>query len=162
MYQKNHNGKKRAGILCLGALLALSAALLSGCVQTGTDTGSGASGTSEGAAAQAESQEEAAVTVTATELLTAYEDNAVAADASYKGKKLQITGTVSDMGTDILDQTYVILQNDNEEYSIVGVQCYFADGSAVASLSKGDTITVTGTGDGQVVHVSVKDCQLAQ
>lgn len=103
------------------------------------------------------------VIVTAIELCKAYDENEVNADNLYKNKTLEITGTIESIGKDMLDDTYVTLE-DGETYSLKNVQCYFKDKTEidkVASLKKGDEITIIGQGDGAVLGKPiVKNCKI--
>ena len=100
-----------------------------------------------------------AIKITATKLYGDYKANEVAADASYKGKTLEITGTVSDIKKDITDTLYVTLKGD--QY-FGDVQCYFNDKytSQLASLKKGQQLTVMGKCDGLLMNVLVKNCDI--
>ena len=108
--------------------------------------------------------EETAIEVTAVDLIAAYDENEVSADNEYKDKTLKITGTVSDIGVDVANRSYIMLKDENDPYAILGVQCYFEDDQkdAIAQLKKGDAVTVTGTCEGKVVSVSIKDCQVTK
>lgn len=108
--------------------------------------------------------EETAIEVTAVDLIAAYDENEVSADNEYKDKTLKITGTVSDIGVDVANRSYIMLKDENDPYAILGVQCYFEDDQkdAIAQLKKGDAVTVTGTCEGKVVSVSIKDCQITK
>ena len=110
------------------------------------------------------SAEEAAVEVSAVDLINAYDENAVSADSQYKDKTLKITGTVSSIGVDVADRAYIMLKDENDPYAILGVQCYFEEDQkdSLTSLKEGDTVTVIGTCEGQVVSVSVKNCQITK
>lgn len=110
------------------------------------------------------SAEEAAVEVSAVDLINAYDENAVSADSQYKDKTLKITGTVSSIGVDVADRAYIMLKDENDPYAILGVQCYFEEDQkdSLTSLKEGDTVTVIGTCEGQVVSVSVKNCQITE
>ena len=98
-----------------------------------------------------------AIVITPADLFAAYDSNEVAADNKYKGKMLKITGTIKDIGKDILDDAYITL--DCGEL-IVSVQCYFKSNQldAVAELAKDQTITIVGTCRGQSMNVLIKDC----
>ena len=102
--------------------------------------------------------------VKAVDLITAYDENAVAADKEYKDKTLKITGTISSIGVDIAEQAYLVLTDENDPYAILGVQCYFGkeQEDTLTNLKEGDTVTLTGRCEGKVINVSVKDCQLAE
>lgn len=101
------------------------------------------------------------IEVTAKDLLAAYDKNTVAADNTYKGQLLKVTGTVGSIGKDILDSAYVTLTN-GEPYALVSVQCYFAKDNLddIATLKEGDTVTITGKCDGSTLNVALKQCDL--
>lgn len=103
-----------------------------------------------------------AVEVKAVDIITAYEENEVAADDQYKDQLLKITGVVKSVGTDVADRAYVMLADERNEYALLGVQCYFDEENkdSLADLKEGDTVTISGTCEGKVVSVSVKHCQL--
>ncbi len=118
---------------------------------------------SAGVSSQAPSQpKEPELAVSATDLLTAYDENGVNADNQYKGKYLKVTGTVGSVGTDILGDAYITLKNENNKYAIIRVQCYFDDNNtdAIASLKEGDSVSITGTCSGSTGNVILKDCDV--
>ena len=49
--------------------------------------------------------------VTATQMLADYEANEVAADQKYKGNMVEVSGTIKNIGKDILDTPYVETEN---------------------------------------------------
>ncbi len=100
--------------------------------------------------------------ITATDLLTAYDENGVQADNQYKGKYLKVTGTVGNIGTDILGDAYVTLKNENSKYAIISVQCYFDDNNTdtIANLKEGDSVSITGTCSGSTGNVILKGCDV--
>lgn len=102
------------------------------------------------------------IEISATDLLAAYADNEVAADNEYKGQLLRVTGTVGSIGKDILDAAYVTLKNDESEYSIISVQCYFDKDNLddIAALHEGDTVTIRGTCNGSAGNVLLKKCDV--
>jgi len=101
------------------------------------------------------------IEVSATDLLAAYEENTVSADNQYKDQLLKVTGTVGSIGKDILDDAYVTLTND-DEYSLISVQCYFAKDNldGIATLKEGDTVSIIGKCDGSTLNVLLKNCDL--
>ena len=101
------------------------------------------------------------IEVSATDLLAAYGENTVSADNQYKGQLLKVTGTVGSIGKDILDDAYVTLTND-DEYSLISVQCYFAKDNldGIATLKEGDTVSIIGKCDGSTLNVLLKNCDL--
>ena len=82
-------------------------------------------------------------TVTAVQLYKEFDDNQIAAKKKYGGQRYQITGTVDDIGRDILDTTYVTLKTGDPMWS---VQCMFSrdEEDAVGALSKGDRVSIEG------------------
>lgn len=103
------------------------------------------------------SQGEAAFSGSAATLYSAYEENEVAADAKYKGQILEISGTISNIGKDIMNEPYVALKTGH----VLGeVQCMFSksDSNQLASLRKGQKITVKGKCGGKMMNVILRNC----
>jgi hypothetical protein len=96
------------------------------------------------------------ITVSATTLYAAYEANTVSADNLYKNKVIAIEGKVLNVGTDILGDAYVILAGD--KYDVWGIQCYFKNPQALANLTPGMNVRITGEVDSYLINVIVKDC----
>jgi hypothetical protein len=109
--------------------------------------------------AAAETPKQADIVISAPQLYKDYEANGVAADQKYKGKLVEVSGTVDNIDKDILDEIYVTLKGD--EY-FGSVQCYFADEftDQTAKLTKGQKLTVIGTCDGKIMNVLMKDCSI--
>jgi len=80
--------------------------------------------TSSGNQSQSGSEPSVAVRVTATQLFADYEANEVSADEKDKGKAVLVSGTIENIGKDLLDTLYVTLKTDNP---IIGVQCACSD-----------------------------------
>ena len=108
-----------------------------------------------------EETKETAIVITASELYSAYRTNEVSADTMYKGKLIELTGTIDTIGKDILDNPYVSFKTGE----ILGsVQCMLAD-SAIAqagSLTPGTKITLQGRGNGYLLNALLKDCTIVQ
>lgn len=98
-----------------------------------------------------------AIVVTAKELYSAYDNNEIAAEKKYTGQQIKLTGTIDDIGLDILNDAYITL--DCGQY-ILSVQCYFEDDQldAVAELQKGQSVTLVGICKGLTLNIIVKDC----
>lgn len=90
------------------------------------------------------------IEVSARKLYADYQANEIAADETYKGKVLQVSGTIRDIGNDLLDNAYITIAGD--QY-FGDVQCFIADKSVVANLRKGARITVKGECDGLLMNV---------
>ena len=98
------------------------------------------------------------VKVKAEDLLEAFEANQVNAENQYKGKTLEITGTVDSISKDIMDDTYISLTGKGDfSWS---VQCYLTKESidAAANVKKGDTLTICGEYSSFSLNVIVKRC----
>jgi hypothetical protein len=96
-------------------------------------------------------------TISAKDLTATYEANEVNADNNLKGKTFYVTGTVSDIKKDIMDDIYVTLEG-NEMFR--QVQCYFDDKETAGKLQKGMKVTFKGKCDGLMMNVLMKDCVL--
>lgn len=114
-------------------------------------------------APSASEQPKAAIKVTALALSSAYKDNEVAADAKYKGQTVEITGTVDTIGKDILDTPYIALATT--QYAIIDrIQCMFSksDEPQLATVTKGQNITLRGEVSGKMGNVVVNGCSIVQ
>ena len=114
----------------------------------------------DGDGAQTAPREEV-IKVSAVRLSEEYDANKVAADSKYKGKILEISGIIKDIGKDILDTPYVSLQG--RQLSLFGVQCMFAraDESKLATLSKGQSIVLQGRVEGELIgNIVVRGCSI--
>lgn len=92
-------------------------------------------------------------------LIDAYNENEVAADKKFKGKKIRLSGRIEDIGKDILDKPYLTFASD-EQFEFRSVQCYFTkkEEDKLADLRKGQNVVVQGTVDGLMMNVLMKNC----
>jgi hypothetical protein len=97
--------------------------------------------------------------VTPSELVSAYEENEVRADARYKGSTLTVSGVVSRVGRTFSDRAYVCITDEQGTHE---VQCMFGlwYENQLLSLNKGERIRVVGTGGGLMVNVLLTDCRI--
>jgi len=98
-------------------------------------------------------------TLTAEQLYREYDSNEVSADAKYKGKVIIVSGTIQDIGKDIMDDAYIVIGGGG---FLDGVQCTFTKGqqSSVARLSKGQRVTVKGEVSGKMGNILVNKASL--
>ncbi|HJZ92277.1 MAG TPA: hypothetical protein VKE40_15485 [Gemmataceae bacterium] len=87
------------------------------------------------------------IQITAVQLARAYEQNDKRADATYKNKVLEVTGTVHDLSLDEDEDEYaVLLVGGGEDFDSVG--CSFAKNPAIREalmrLKPGDTVIIRG------------------
>lgn len=100
-----------------------------------------------------------AISVSAGELLSDYDNNEVAANQSYRGKIVEVSGTVNSIGEG-WGSTYVAV-GTGEEFELIDVWCYLADGQGpnAASLDTGQYVTIRGKCDGTGFgNVVLKNC----
>lgn len=79
------------------------------------------------------------------EMMDDLKANAMAASDKYKGQHIRITGELSVIDS---DGKYISLRPQNNEFAIVGVQCYFKSQEQkdrVKQMAKGDIVTLSGT-----------------
>lgn len=93
------------------------------------------------------------VVITAYKLYNDYQSNEIAADQSYKGKVIEVTGVIRDIGNDLMDEPYITLAGDE---FIGDVQCYLKNKSDAINLSKGQFVKVKGLCDGLFMNVLVQ------
>jgi hypothetical protein len=101
-------------------------------------------------------------TLKADTLLTEYGTNAVAADAKYKGKVIEVSGKFSSATkAPLLGYAVQLLPEDAAEVNTSYVQCFIVESAQpdVAKLKPGDKIRMRGTCDGQVLgQVKLSQC----
>lgn len=105
-------------------------------------------------------QEVAALKVSAETLRQAYKANEVSGDNQYKGKLVEISGTIDSIGKDITDEAYVTFETP-ESVSFDHVQCMFkkSEEATLGTLTKGQKITLQGTVSGASLgSVIVRGC----
>jgi hypothetical protein len=108
-----------------------------------------------------------AVTVKAGELLKEYSTNAVAADGKYKGKVLAVSGKFNSAQAPVplMGVAVQLLPEDAGDVNASYVQCFILDSAKddVGKLQPGQTITMQGTCDGQVLgQVKLSKCTVAK
>jgi len=98
-------------------------------------------------------------TLSASQLFSEYKNNEVAADAKYKGKVVIVSGTIQNIGKDIMDDAYIVIGGGG---FLDGVQCTFTKGqqSSVARLSKGQQVRVKGEVRGKMGNILVSKASL--
>jgi len=112
------------------------------------------------AAADAAPEPEEVISVSAVELYNQFENNTVAAKENYKGKTIQVTGTVDSIEEGFWGDLYITLKAD--EYGFSSVQCFFKkdQASALSALNSGQTVTVKGSDPDKSFNVTLQDCSI--
>jgi len=107
-----------------------------------------------------------AATVKAGDLLQEYSTNAVAADAKYKGKLVQVSGKFgSAQKAPLLGYAVQMLPENAPDVNASAVQCFIVESAdaEVAKLQPGQMIAIKGTCDGQVLgQVKLSQCLLVK
>lgn len=99
--------------------------------------------------------------VTPDELSLAYKDNEISADATYKGKLVEITAPINSLGKDVLDKAYIAFSAGSDV--VVGnIQCMFSksEEESLMQLHKGDRVTVQGKVSGKFGNVLLDGCKI--
>lgn len=107
-------------------------------------------------------QMEPELSISATELINAYNENEVKADKMYKGKIVEVNGIVDGIDSDMDDKAVVRL-SDGDEFSIYTVSCRIDDDNQnkACELEKGQNVTIVGEADGEVIGMPfIKDCKI--
>jgi tRNA_anti-like len=98
------------------------------------------------------------IAVTARELAKAYDENEAAAQIKYGDKPITVTGTITGITLDFMDNPVVQLGGINE---FSPVQGNLTDKAVAASLKKGQKITLKCEGVSEVVSMpQLSDCVL--
>lgn len=105
------------------------------------------------------------ITISAADLWAAYKENTVNADALYKDKILVVTGTIQNIGQDIVTKAPCISLETNDGYGLYPIQCFFPKNGIqtdlIAQLKDGDYITIVGECDGiPLAQVQLSDCAI--
>lgn len=114
---------------------------------------------------QKENEKVETIEISATDLWAAYDENEVNADNLYKNKTLSVTGTVFEIGKDVITDAPFILLKSGDPYGIYSIQCYVASSSEqekLANVRDGDVVTITGKCTGKTLNVILTSCLLAE
>ena len=146
--------KKQGGIIKWIVLSIVAIALISAFAGGDDDTKKASS--SDDTSKQEEQAIEYTVCIVG-EMMETLENNALKAETAYQDKYVEITGRLSTIDS---DGKYISLLPVDDEWAIIGVQCYIQTDeqkSQVAEMSTGDTITVKGkiTEVGEVLGYSL-------
>lgn len=93
----------------------------------------------------------------ASDLASAYDENTVAANAKFKGKRFIVTGVVSEISTDFMDRPYVTMVSRRHRFYEPQFSMKRGHENYAASLQKGQTITLECTGNGDVMKTSMNN-----
>ncbi len=163
---KNANApakKKPHGCLVAIIVLVIIGAIIGALGGNDSDSDSPAkSSQSQASKTPVEKAMEDAIEVDYNVLHQEYMDNAIAADAKYKGKQLILTGVVADIDREIAGQPYITFDIDFLEN--IRITFNKSEEEKVAQLSKGQTVKVVGTCQGTLLSttVALSDCYIIE
>lgn len=100
-----------------------------------------------------------AIKINAKDLFAEYEANEIQADEKYKNQILEVSGVISNIWKDLMDNPYIALKTNNV---ILSVQCMLDDSekSKAAKLKKDSSLTVTGKNSWKLGNVMLRDCKI--
>lgn len=107
-------------------------------------------------------QQEQYIKITASELLSEYKANQVAADDKYKNKTIEVSGTINTIGKDILDTPYVSLVGSLDVFT--SIQCMFekSEQSQLVNLQKDTKVILRGKVSGYMMNVLLNNCSIVK
>lgn len=111
---------------------------------------------------QARQEADSMQTISASDYARAYDENTVAADATFKGKKFKVAGTVQDISTDLMGDPYLTLRGPSQ---FMSPHFKFDKGALgqLAAVKKGGRVTLVCTGRGDIAKTAMADdCALLQ
>ena len=96
------------------------------------------------------------LSVSATNLCSAYMDDETAATSRYSGKLLQVNGAINSAGRNRRGNLFATLHGGGQ----LAMTCYFLESEAasVAALTQGQALTVKGRDDTTFLLVTLRDC----
>jgi tRNA_anti-like len=103
---------------------------------------------------------ESALPITSLQLSSAYDANEVAAQQQFGDRPLLISGTVTGISLDLLDQPIVSLNSINE---FLSVQASLSDADAAGQLQKGQEVRMLCQKVTEVISApQLSDCELVE
>lgn len=112
---------------------------------------------------QAQVQQEAAAmpVITAADIAKAYNENTIAADQQFKGKKLKVTGTVTDINTNFMGEPYLTLRGGVNQFMEPQFAFDKNASAQLATVKKGAKVTLICVVKGDIAKTPMsKDCTL--
>lgn len=100
--------------------------------------------------------------MSATQLTKEYSENEVAADDKYKGKTIAVYGNIESVETGLFGTMIDVNLKDERPLGWIAVTCHFnkSHKAELASLSKGQRVSIIGQCDGKAGSVILNACQL--
>lgn len=94
--------------------------------------------------------------ITSTDLINAYDGNAIRADKEFKDKEFTVVGEIGEIGTDIVTELPVI---DLKGSGFIDfMQCHFESPDGLEEFNVGDNVKITGKCVGKEMFVEMMEC----
>jgi len=140
----------------LGSLAAIVAIIVMSQSGGGSDTPAADGGSSVSQSAKPD------LTVRASKLINDFEKNELAADKTYDGKTLKVTGVVDKIDTDVWDDSkYILNLTGGGEFEILSVSVHGMSNGELSKITTGEKVTVIAKfDDGGDLGVDLKDAHL--
>lgn len=98
---------------------------------------------------------------TAADIAAAYDQNTVAADNQYKGKRFEVTGVISEIRTDMMDNAVLELKGNINPYMEPQASLIDSEKAKAAELQKGMKITLSCEGSGDIAKTPMmRNCAI--
>lgn len=105
-------------------------------------------------------EQKAGIEITAIDLLKAFQQDEMAANAKYVDQVLMVTGTVTGIQTDSSGQATVSLQTND---LLAAVTCsFYQDDEGVKKIKAGSPARIKGVCTGMLTDVVLNKCSLVQ
>lgn len=99
--------------------------------------------------------------ITAAELASAYNDNTVAADQKFKGKKFKVSGVVDSINTDIFGNQYITLRGGVNQFMEPQFKFEKSATTQLSNLKKGTSVVLVCEGNGDIAKTPMsKSCSI--
>lgn len=102
-------------------------------------------------------------TISAQQIAQAYDENTVAADQAFKGKRFKVKGVIDSINTDFMGNPYVTIRAGVNQFMEPQFKFNKDQTDRVAQLRKGATVTLACTGHGDIAKTPMSDkCRVVQ
>jgi hypothetical protein len=91
--------------------------------------------------------------VDAIELERAYQENTVAADDKFKGRRILVKGFAKDINTDIANDAYLVLSAQEFDFTAPQAHLASSERSTAAGLRRGQPVQLLCTGNGDIAKI---------
>lgn len=98
--------------------------------------------------------------ISSTDLINAYDGNAIRADKEFKDKEFEVIGEIGEIGTDMLTELPVIDLRGSGLLDFM--QCHFEDSEGLDLLNVDDKVVISGKCIGKDLYVEMTECTIVK